>query len=48
MYRKTARIEDRSTQDVILDAAATYAGSFFVMSDSEFGEQFLHELHNPG
>ena len=29
--RVSARVEDRSTQDKIKDAAAAYAGRFFVM-----------------
>ena len=40
----SARVEDRSTQDEIKDAAAAYAGRFFVMlSDSESSEECFHE-----
>ena len=45
----TARVEDRSTQEEIKDAAATYAGRFFILfSDSEFQEECLHELQKTG
>ena len=41
----SARVEDRSTQDEIKDAAAAYAGRFFVMlSDAKLPEKLLHEL----
>lgn len=44
----SARVEDRSTQDEIKDAAAAYAGRFFVMlSDTKFPEELLHELQKP-
>ena len=43
----SARVEDRSTHDKIKDAAATYAGRFFVMLlDTELPEKLLHELQN--
>ena len=49
-YQKTkisARVEDRSTHDKIKDAAATYAGRFFVMlSDVILDKKLFHELHN--
>lgn len=32
----TARIIDRSTQEKLMDAAATYAGSFVMFLDTEF------------
>lgn len=32
----TARIIDRSTQERLMDAAATYAGSFVMFLDTEF------------
>lgn len=36
----SARVEDRSTQDEIKDAAAAYAGRFFVMlSDAKLPEK---------
>ena len=44
----SARVEDRSTQDEIKDAAAAYAGRFFVMlSDAKLPEKLLHELQKP-
>ena len=44
----SARVEDRGTQDKIKDAAATYAGRFFVMlSDTKLPEKLLHELQKP-
>ena len=45
-HRKvSARVEDRSTQDKIKDAAAAYAGRFFVMlSDVKLPEELFHEL----
>ena len=43
----SARVEDRSTQDEIKDAAAAYAGRFFVMlSDFVLRQEILHELQN--
>lgn len=46
MKKISARVEDRSTQDEIKDAAAAYAGSFFVvLSDVKFLEELLQELH---
>ena len=42
--RVSARVEDRSTQDKIKDAAA-YAGRFFVMlSDVKLPEELFHVL----
>ncbi len=43
----TARIIDRSTQEKLMDAAATYAGSFFMFLDTEFREECFHELQEP-
>ena len=45
-HRKvSARVEDRSTQDKIKDAAAAYAGRFFViLSDTKFPEELFHVL----
>ena len=44
----SARVEDRSTHDKIKDAAATYAGRFFVMLlDTEFNKEVLQEFNNP-
>ena len=41
----SARVEDRSTHDKIKDAAATYAGRFFVMLlHLILRKQFFHEL----
>ena len=40
---KTARVEDRSTQDEIKDAAAAYAGSFYML-DTEAVQDFLELL----
>ena len=44
----SARVEDRSTQDEIKDAAAAYAGRFFVvLLDAKLLEELLHENQNP-
>ena len=43
----SARVEDRSTQDKIKDAAAAYAGRIIViLSDVKLPEELLHKLQN--